>query len=62
MDEKKAMQMIRETCEWLEQGAPGSVRENSYESLEAAIARYMCDELLKAANADGMGGCPLCQG
>ena len=62
MDEVKAQKMINKICKWLSEMAEN--QHNDYRDMVRYddIARVYCVELLEAADADGQGGCPLCQG
>lgn len=61
MTEQRAREMIAMICEYLEKGAPGAVVDDPIESVTAKLARDFCGDLLAAADADGLDGCPLCQ-
>lgn len=62
MDEKTAREMIASIGAWLAEGAPGAEIEKVYETVAADLAREFASSLLNDAGADGMEGCPLCQG
>ncbi len=61
MNEELANEMINRICEWLKVGAPTVQRQYIYESASSDLAREMSYKLLDAADADGEGGCRLCQ-
>jgi hypothetical protein len=62
MDEKTAREMIDQIGAWLADGAPGATMDHVYETVAADLAREFASSLLDDAKADGMCGCPLCQG
>lgn len=61
MDENTARQMIIQIGVWLKEGAPGTNSDRVYDTVAADLAREFSRNLLKDANANKMGGCPLCQ-
>ena len=61
---EEAQAKINEVCKWLDNLDTELQRANPNrgESKAASIARGFCHDLLADAGADGVGGCPLCQG
>jgi hypothetical protein len=63
MNEQTARTMIAEIGAWFAAGAPGAVMDDDVlETIAADLAREFAHILLESAKAEGMGGCPLCQG
>ena len=67
MNEKDAREMIDAVGQWLNDGAPGATSKIKFcgktkERTAEGLAREFCHILLDDARADGLGGCPLCQG
>jgi len=61
LNHREAWAAINAVCDWLRTETHGISGTNS-NPLTEGLAVSMCEDLLHAVNADGMGGCPLCQG